>query len=253
MSKFINRTSVLILTVMSMLAPACLANGVCLTGAEDACAPLITFSNLSGPGASSLIPSYANGSWTVQIYDGVYPDAPADRHTTSGFVTTDPDPSVAYSFAVDNVYDTPQTFLYGFTTPFVDGVYGMVYTDFMFSVVDGLAGPKDRVIDVGPNPVLDPVFLQYVMINDVLVPGSKLGTSCHVVAPAGFCSFTSTMLAYPVTGAGTLTILVGFTLSPGDRITLMGTAELMPVPEPFSGLLMGGGLLAFALFRRYRA
>ncbi|MDX2181261.1 MAG: PEP-CTERM sorting domain-containing protein [Bryobacteraceae bacterium] len=165
------------------------------------------------------------------------------------------DPYVDYAIAVKNFGAVPLSFSFTFLTPYAGGPYFLLDSSHSSSVTD--SSPTNGAVTVALDkkgsihtPNLDGV--------DIL--GGALGAGCAPVGAKGFsagCEAPAGVVGLPVAtlAAGTLSVTVNFTLSPGDIYTANGRVEIYnnPIPEPSTYAMAIGGLGLLLAFRRLRA
>jgi hypothetical protein len=165
------------------------------------------------------------------------------------------DPYVDYAIAVKNFGAVPLSFSFTFLTPYAGGPYFLLDSSHSSSVTD--SSPTDGAVTVALDkkggihtPNLDGV--------DIL--GGALGVGCAPVGAKGFsaaCEAPAGVVGLPVAtlAAGTLSVTVNFTLSPGDIYTANGRVEIYnnPIPEPSTYAMAIGGLGLLLAVRRFRA
>lgn len=164
----------------------------------------------------------------------------------------DVDPFVTNNVSVINTTGVVQTYVVGVTSPIVpqlpltnmNGSIGITITN-------DPAGSA-TLTSVAPNAVytanLDGAPVQ-TLAND------PYSLTC---AP-GFCSTTQSFSfgsPVPIVGPGattTMGITLRFTLSPGDQASITSVFNIIAVPEPVTGSLLGLGLLGLAVAGRKRS
>jgi hypothetical protein len=173
-------------------------------------------------------------------------------------LTLDPDPSVLAIVAMTNTSSSDQTYTLSITLPIAPGfgppslIQGSIsgsLTDTTSATGKGVAGasvsaPTSMSIYQGK---IDGSAVR-TLLDD---PFSVSFASANGSAPIGAADF-----GIPVresVGVATLTdigITLDFTLSAGDSVSFTSVFDVIPIPEPSTALLFGGGLLAVALRRR---
>jgi hypothetical protein len=174
---------------------------------------------------------------------------------SSLFVSFKEDPFVDYGFAVKNFAGAPLSFLFVFTTPYVGGPYSLLDSSHSSSVTD--SSPTDGTVTVTTDKKAS---IHTPAIDGVDIVGGALGVGCAPAGAKGFsavCEAPAGVVGFPVAtlAAGTLSITVSFTLSPGDIYTANGRTEIYNgavIPEPSTYAMAIGGLGLLLVARRFR-
>ncbi|MGH7132346.1 MAG: hypothetical protein ACREJO_10420 [Phycisphaerales bacterium] len=192
----------------------------------------------------SLPVAYAEGTDRIMLQ--------AATITGSGFVLEvrdgwlDPDPSISWGLAVQNVTGAPLNFVFVFSTPII---LGPGPTTVFGSIVGGLTDNTGNGVSIAPfgGPS--------IMTNEVDAPVTNMGVDVGpaMVVPAGgvgalynYGAFSAGPQPGPPGPWATLTSRVQFTLSGnGDIAVLTGYASIDPIPTPGAAALLAlGGTLA---------
>lgn len=89
---------------------------------------------------------------------------------------------------------------------------------------------------------------------DTLLPNDSSVTLLFGSGSTGSDSFGLPGLTQPGPAVlSSMGIQLTFTLTPGDSASFTSRFEVVPVPEPVTALLLGGGLIGLAVFGRKRA
>jgi hypothetical protein len=139
------------------------------------------------------------------------------------------------------------------STPYVGGPYSTIYTTSSGTLTDtGLNGTASA-LPAGSNPT----DIQTVIVNGSMVPtASPQNPGCTASGPPGFsqpCGPPTGMqnpAIFATSSTGTLELDDVFLLSAGASYAISGSVNF--TPEPATGVLLGGGLLAIAAFARRR-
>ena len=175
---------------------------------------------------------------------------------TTGYIVT-----ITASTQSDPVIDFGMNFSAGsdplvtlsISIPYVGGPYTTIYTTASGTITDtGLLGSASA-LPAGSNPA----DIQTVLVNGSIVPtGSPQNPGCNASGTPGFsqpCGFPTGMqnpAIFATSETGTLELDEVFQLSGGASYSISGSVSF--TPEPATGILLGGGLLAIAAFARRR-
>ena len=182
-------------------------------------------------------------------------NASTDDLLVAGVVEFDADPFVEYSLAVKSFLDAPLTFSFTFTTPFIDGPWGVLQSSHSSSATDGKTSQSPLNGSVTVGLAAGQSFVHVPLIDGADVAAGGISTGCALSGPNGFsdgCAGFSNVVTgvSPTDATGTLGARVAFELSKTDLYSANGRVELLPIPEPGTLLLVGAGALSLALARR---
>lgn len=170
-------------------------------------------------------------------------------------VTTNADPYVDGVFAITNNTASVQTFVLTFSASVTPALATAVGGASVIGTltVDGDGGTLGHVPD-GPDLDLDPEPMFEALVDGAsflgLLAYDSSVTAAFGSASTGSDAFGLPGLTTPIPGgvASSIGIRLSFTLTPGDSASFTSRFEV--IPEPTTALLVGAGLLGFALSRR---
>lgn len=239
-------------------------------------APIVLGALLMAPGAADAIPLgwFQVGDGPIHYIEGwnAFSGGEAymaefhvetSEYEISGTVLADWDPFISYGISVQNFTVSPANFTFHFETPIMP-VAGpnTVYGSFAASLTD-VTGNGVWIDPTAPD--VDGDGVAEIAVSDV--NGTNLGVdvgrywstgpgvpgASYVAGP-----WQAGPQSGPVGGSpwDLLAVDVEFQLSPFfDIATVNGftSIDVAPIPEPSALLLLGGGLLGIALWRRKRS
>ena len=198
----------------------------------------------------TFTPSSVGGSWSLDA-----PVADPNGTVTSWSSVYDTDPFVTNNVSVINTTGVVQTYIVGVTSPIVpqlpltnmNGSIGMTITN-------NLVGSA-TLTSSAPNAVYR-AFIDGLAVG----PTAELASNPYTLTCAAALCSTTQNLSFgspvPVLGPGansSIGITLRFTLTPGDQASITSVFNIVAVPEPVTGALVGFGLLGLAVAGRKRA
>jgi hypothetical protein len=235
---------------------AALAASLLWAGSASAVPVEVFFSWGAGPTQNTTLDAtdlgeVANGDGTYS-YAGSASSANPEGWGLSWGVTVKEDPFIDGVFAVTNNSPTvTQTYTVIFTLPITPQILPSSLAG--ASVIGNLTVNGDGGT-LGHNAGL-PMFTAFLdgVAYDTLLPSDSSVTIAFGSGSTGSDSFGLPGLTQP--GPAVLTsmaIQLTFTLTPGDSASFTSRFEVVPIPEPVTALMLGGGLLGLAVFGRKR-
>jgi hypothetical protein len=194
-------------------------------------------------------------SYTPTTYGGVY-TLTAPYAGTNGTISQwssayDTDPFVTQNFTVTNPTGVTQTYVFTVTSPIVPQLPTTLMSGSVGLTITNTADASATLDDNG-NAVYT-ALIDGGSVQTLFDPAYSL--SC---TPA-FCSNSQSTdfgIPVPIGGPGATTsigIRIQFDLSPGDSAGVTSVFNIVAIPEPVTGALLGAGVLALALAGRRRA
>jgi len=177
-------------------------------------------------------------------------DVRGNDYSIQGSATVNPDPFIDYGFTIKNLGAADLSFLFFLSTPYIGGPYSYLTSSHSGSATDsfGLATPINGMVAVTPQA--GGIHQPFV---DITPYGSIMGgCSYAAIAPGSSvpCGVGNEIGLPIISGiTGSLTMILGGTLSAGDVYTFNGLVNISnfpgdEVPEPGT---MGIGLLALGM------
>jgi hypothetical protein len=203
---------------------------------------------------------------TIYTLSGLTSTPVADFTFGAG-LTWNPDPQITFPISVNNRSATAQN--YSFTSPLLlspvltpsNSPGTLVKASFTGSLRSNGVGQVDIAPTLGATivktTVLDGANTVSLGVDVGNAQSFVAGSNGDIYNYAGQYKPGPSAAGYlagpsPVTGMTLMTQTVSFSLSAGDRATMVAFSEITPVPEPGSYLLMAVGLLAVAGLARRR-
>jgi hypothetical protein len=176
--------------------------------------------------------------------------------TCNWSVSFDHDPQYLASFDITNTTGLTQTFTLNVTLPVSPAILGSSLMNGYFGKLDWYDANSDGSVTV--NTVGATKFF-VAKIDTAGVQGIGTFSAGATSAPGGiFGDYPQQSFGIPTQLAGPAVLssiggTVVFQLTPGDRAVFPIFFQVNPVPEPFTALLVGFGLLGLAAIRQRRA
>ena len=167
-------------------------------------------------------------------------------------VTAKPDPFVDAVFAVTNNTAGTQTYAIVFTLPVIPAIAPSSLTG--ASVIGNLTvnGDGGTLGHAGGTTAMFTALIDGVPY-DTLLPFDSSVTLAFGSGSTGSDDFGLPGLTQPGPAVATsIGIQLTFTLTPGDSASFTSRFEVVEVPEPMAGLLLGSGLAGLVAFGRNR-
>jgi hypothetical protein len=232
---------------------AALAACLLWAGSASAVPVEVFFSWGAGPNQSTTLDSTQLGE--TDNGDGTFGYAGSASSGGWGLswgVTVKEDPFIDGIFAVTNNSAATQTYTVIFTLPITPQILPSSLAG--ASVIGNLTVNGDGGT-LGHNAGL-PMFTAILdgVPYDTLLPSPSGVSILFGSGSTGSDSFGLPGLTQPGPPVlNSMAIQLTFTLTPGDSASFTSRFEVIPIPEPVTALMLGGGLIGLALFGRKRA